>query len=81
MSNRRVERKSEIPGRLDIPSAALSLAAILPTIYVIKRVAEHAMQMADGAVLIAAVGFGLLTWVVGRPLGARVNFAQSDDHP
>jgi MFS transporter, DHA2 family, multidrug resistance protein len=46
------------PGRLDVLSAVLSLAAILPTIYTIKRVAEHGLQAGDGVVLLVGVVAG-----------------------
>src|SRR6266699_3090574 len=39
------------PGKLDVASAGLSLAAILPTIYTIKKVAEHGFGASEGLVL------------------------------
>jgi MFS transporter, DHA2 family, multidrug resistance protein len=43
------------PGTLDVTSAALSLAAILPMIYSLKHVAEHGPQAGDGVLLIAGL--------------------------
>jgi DHA2 family multidrug resistance protein-like MFS transporter len=46
------------PGRLDVLSAGLSLAAILPTIYTVKRVAEHGLAAGDGVVLLVGLVAG-----------------------
>lgn len=46
------------PGRLDVLSAGLSLAAILPTIYTVKRLAEHGWDAGDGVVLLVGLVAG-----------------------
>jgi DHA2 family multidrug resistance protein-like MFS transporter len=45
-------------GKLDIVSAALSLAAVLPTIYTVKQVAEHGLRAGDAVFLLAGLGAG-----------------------
>jgi len=54
------------PGKLDVVSAGLSLAAILPTIYSIKKVAEHGFGTSEGAVL--AIGLVAGTAFIWRQL-------------
>jgi DHA2 family multidrug resistance protein-like MFS transporter len=44
--------------RLDIPSAALSFAAILPTIYTLKQVAEHGLRAGDSVFLLIGLAAG-----------------------
>jgi DHA2 family multidrug resistance protein-like MFS transporter len=45
-------------GKLDLLSAALSFASILPAIYALKQVAEHGPRVADGAFLVVGVVAG-----------------------
>ena len=45
-------------GKLDIVSAALSLAAVLPTIYTVKQVAEHGLRAGDAVFLLAGLVAG-----------------------
>jgi MFS transporter, DHA2 family, multidrug resistance protein len=47
-------------GRLDIPSAALSFAAILPTIYTLKQVAEHGVRATDFVFVLVGLVAGAL---------------------
>ncbi|MBA3624090.1 MAG: MFS transporter [Methylibium sp.] len=47
-------------GRLDLSSAALSLAAVLTTIYGLKQTAEHGPGWAPGLCLLAGAGLGLM---------------------
>jgi MFS transporter, DHA2 family, multidrug resistance protein len=53
-------------GKLDVISAGLSLAAILPTIYTIKKVAEHGL--AANEVVVLAVGLAAGAAFVHRQL-------------
>jgi DHA2 family multidrug resistance protein-like MFS transporter len=46
-------------GRLDLPSAAMSLAAVLPVIYGLKRVAEGGPGWLAAVCIVAGVGFGV----------------------
>jgi DHA2 family multidrug resistance protein-like MFS transporter len=46
-------------GRLDVPSAAMSLAAVLPVIYGLKRLAEGAPGWLAAACIVAGLGFGV----------------------
>ena len=55
-------------GSLDLISAALSLAAILPTIYTLKQVAEHGLRAGDGVFLLVGLAAGAA--FVRRQLGA-----------
>lgn len=50
-------------GRFDLPSVALSLAAILPTIHGMKEIARHE---AMGGALTMLVGLGFAVWFVRR---------------
>jgi DHA2 family multidrug resistance protein-like MFS transporter len=52
------EFRDPSPGRLDLVSAALSLAAILPTIYTLKQVAEHGLHPGDGVFLVVGLVAG-----------------------
>ncbi|MEF7616109.1 MFS transporter [Aquincola sp. MAHUQ-54] len=45
-------------GRLDLPSVALSLAAVLTVIYALKRMAEHGASPAGAVLLAAGVAIG-----------------------
>src|SRR6266566_4063508 len=47
-------------GRLDLPSAALSLGAVLAVIYGLKRVAEHGMGWPAVAVILAGFALGVV---------------------
>jgi MFS transporter, DHA2 family, multidrug resistance protein len=46
-------------GRLDVRSAAMSLAAVLPAIYGLKRVAEGGPGWLAAACIVAGLGFGV----------------------
>ncbi|MFE2044462.1 MFS transporter [Streptomyces sp. NPDC059477] len=54
------EYRDPKPGRLDLPSVALFLAAVLPLVYAVKKIAEHgpngpaALSTAVGAVAVTA---------------------------
>ncbi len=60
------------PGRLDVLSAGLSLAAILPTIYTVKHVAERGPEATDAIALIigllAAAAFVYRQLTADEPL-------------
>ena len=58
------EHRDPDPGRIDVASAALSLAAVLAFIYGLKRLAESGWAM--GPVLIMFLGVGLGVAFVGR---------------
>ncbi len=47
-------------GRLDIASAALSLAAVLTVIYGLKRMAEDGVGLVPAAIMLAGIGVGAL---------------------
>ncbi|GAP39011.1 MFS transporter [Piscinibacter sakaiensis] len=47
-------------GRLDLPSVALSLAAVWPTVYGLKKLAEAGLAPLPVACLLAGLGVGLL---------------------
>jgi DHA2 family multidrug resistance protein-like MFS transporter len=51
-------------GRLDVPSAALSLAAVLPVIYGLKQIAANGVAMKP--LLFIAAGLGAAAWFVRR---------------
>ena len=44
--------------RADVPSALLSLAAVLSTIYGLKQLAEHGLGLAPLLFVVAGVGLG-----------------------
>ncbi|AHH94862.1 MFS transporter [Kutzneria viridogrisea] len=52
------EYKAANPGRFDLPSAALSLLAVLPVIFGIKQVAEGGLGPAAIAGIVVGLGFG-----------------------
>lgn len=54
------EERAEHPGRLDLASVALSLAAILPTVWGLKEIAAHGWAMLP----IVAIAFGVAMGVV-----------------
>ena len=54
------EYKDPNAGRLDIASAALSLATVLPIIYGLKRIAEHGLEWAPFAWIAAGLIVGVL---------------------
>lgn len=54
------EYKDPKAGRLDIFSAVLSLAAVLPAIYGIKRLAEHGLNWPSGALILFGIGMGAI---------------------
>ncbi|KZM74543.1 MFS transporter [Nocardia terpenica] len=57
------EYRAPDSGRIDLVSVALSLAAILPVIYVVKRVAKDGLDVGGGVILVAGIVFG---WVFVR---------------
>jgi DHA2 family multidrug resistance protein-like MFS transporter len=54
------EYRDESAGRIDLASVALSLAAILPVIYGVKRLAEHGADAWAIGAITAGVAFGVL---------------------
>lgn len=50
------ESRDPSPGRYDLPSAALSLVAVFPVVYGVKKIAEQGIS----AVAVAAIAAGLL---------------------
>ncbi|CAI3793026.1 Multidrug efflux pump LfrA [Pseudarthrobacter sp. MM222] len=50
------ESRDPNPGRVDVPSIALSLLVMVPVVYGIKELATHGLSL----VPLAAIGFGLL---------------------
>lgn len=54
------EYKAEKAGRLDLVSAAMSLAAVLLVTFGMKRIAEHGVSWYDGAFIAAGVLVGAL---------------------
>ncbi|MBW4716741.1 MFS transporter [Saccharothrix obliqua] len=58
------ESRDPAPGRLDLASVALSLAAILPVIYGLKAVAADGVGLVAAAAIAVGLGFG--AWFVRR---------------
>jgi MFS transporter, DHA2 family, multidrug resistance protein len=54
------EYKDPNAGRIDLPSVALSLAAVLTTIYACKRLAEHGFAWTSVVLLVAGIAIGLV---------------------
>lgn len=54
------ESRDPRPGPFDVPSAALSLGAVLPFVYGFKHIAEHGPGPAGVAALAAGLGLGTL---------------------
>ena len=54
------EYKDPNAGRIDLPSVALSLAAVLTTIYALKRMAEHGFALGSVALLLIGLGIGFV---------------------
>jgi len=54
------EYRDETAGRIDVPSVALSLAAILPAIYGLKQLASHGVSQVAVATLVVGVVLGWL---------------------
>jgi DHA2 family multidrug resistance protein-like MFS transporter len=54
------EYKAPRAGRIDLPSALLSLAAILPAVYGIKHWAEHGVSLAGAAFVLVGAGFAFI---------------------
>ncbi|MBG0564788.1 MFS transporter [Actinoplanes aureus] len=54
------EARDPAAGRIDLPSVALSLAAMLPAVYGIKKLATHGPGLATVAALVVGVAAGLL---------------------
>lgn len=52
------EYRDPAAGRVDLPSVALSLAAVLTTIYATKRIAEHGVSAGDAALLLLGLAVG-----------------------
>jgi len=63
------EYKDESAGRMDIPSAALSLSAVLLVIYALKHTAEMGVNMTGAMCL--SMGLGLGVWFVRRQAGLK----------
>lgn len=53
------EHRDPEGGRLDLPSVALSLAAILPFVYGLKELAKHGWQLWYAVAIVAGLAFGL----------------------
>ncbi|HET8929471.1 MAG TPA: MFS transporter [Acidimicrobiales bacterium] len=53
------ESRDPHPGRFDLLSAALSMAAMFPTIYAVKAFAEHGASVAAGAALVLGIVAGV----------------------
>jgi DHA2 family multidrug resistance protein-like MFS transporter len=58
------EFKAPQPGRLDLASVALSLAAILPVVYGVKELAGRGWHPVPALAIVAGIGFGV--WFVRR---------------
>jgi MFS transporter, DHA2 family, multidrug resistance protein len=54
------EYRDHDAGRVDLPSAALSLAAVLPTIYGVKHLAEHGPSTFAAMFVVAGVLLGIV---------------------
>jgi len=54
------ESRDPDPGRFDLPSAALSMAAMFPTVYGVKSFAEHGASPTAGIVLAFGVAAGIV---------------------
>ena len=54
------ESRDPAPGRLDLVSAALSMAAMLPAVYGVKKIAEHGFAPLPLALLAFGVAIGAL---------------------
>jgi MFS transporter, DHA2 family, multidrug resistance protein len=52
------EYRDEQAGRLDLPSVALSLAAILPVVFALKELAKDGPDMVNLLALLVGLGFG-----------------------
>jgi DHA2 family multidrug resistance protein-like MFS transporter len=58
------ESKDPDPGRIDLPSVALSFLAMFPFVYGVKTIAEHGVTVAAAAAI--AVGAAAGVWFVRR---------------
>ncbi|WP_433555348.1 MFS transporter [Pseudonocardia xinjiangensis] len=54
------ESRDPRPGRFDVLSALLSLAAVLPVVYGVKEAAAHALGMAPALAVLGGCGFAVL---------------------
>lgn len=63
------EYKDESAGRIDLPSAALSLSAVLLIIYALKHTAEVGVKVTG--LLCMTAGFALGIWFVRRQAGLK----------
>jgi MFS transporter, DHA2 family, multidrug resistance protein len=54
------EYRDPAPGRIDLISVALSLAAILPVIYGLKELARNGLQVWPSAAIAVGAGFGVM---------------------
>jgi len=54
------EYRNEKAGRIDVPSVVLSLAAILPAIHGLKRLASHGVSWTAVGALVAGAVFGVI---------------------
>jgi DHA2 family multidrug resistance protein-like MFS transporter len=52
------EHRNPEPARLDLPSVALSLAAILPVVYGLKELSRNGFNVAPAAAIVAGLGAG-----------------------
>lgn len=53
------ESRDPHPGRFDLPSAGLSMAAMFPVIYAVKTAAEHGLSLIAGAALVLGIVAGV----------------------
>src|SRR5690606_35117228 len=54
------EYRDPKPGRFDLPSAVMSLAAVLLVIYGLKQVAESGLSITAALVVVAGLGIGFI---------------------
>ncbi|MEV5829322.1 MFS transporter [Spirillospora sp. NPDC052242] len=54
------EHRDPAPGRIDLPSVALSLAAMLPLVYAVKETARHGPGLWAAAALLVGAASGVL---------------------
>ncbi len=63
------EYKDESAGRMDLPSAALSLSAVLLLIYALKNTAEQGLNITGALCLVGGLALGV--WFVRRQAGLK----------
>ena len=64
------ESRNPAPGRFDLPSALLSILAIIPLVYAVKRTTSHGVGVASVAAAVTAVVCGALFVYRQRRLAA-----------